>query len=219
MIQSTLIHLLVLCCFVPIATAESTPTDTADKTQAIVDDFASSEHPVRTARRGEWLFENHEATCVADLKLFKQFNNHGPILTWPYRFSEGTVEMEIKPVDCQRVVFTLNGDGHVFRVTLADEREEAPAGKSRVPNRLIAWATKSSKQNKGDTIVPDGMPNLPAVNNQWVKLKLDVDGDIAKLRIGDFESEIKHPALAREKTNVTITFAFGKMSVRNVRIQ
>ena len=174
---------------------------------------------MRRAARGQWTFANHEATCVADPEQFKEFNNHGPILTWPYQFTDGTVEMEIKPVDCQRVVFTLNGDGHVFRVTLADLREDAPGGTSRVPNRLIAWATKSSKENKGDTIVPNGMPDLPAVNNQWVKLKLVIHGGTAKLNIGDFETELKHPALSREKTNVTITFAYGKMSVRNVKIQ
>ncbi|TWU55600.1 hypothetical protein [Rubripirellula reticaptiva] len=84
---------------------------------------------------------------------------------------------------------------------------------------MIAWATKSSKENKGDTIVPDGLPDLPAVNKQWGKLKAVIQDNTMKLNIGEFETEIKHAAMLREKTNVTITFAFGEMSVRNVSIQ
>ncbi|TWU55601.1 hypothetical protein Poly59_19010 [Rubripirellula reticaptiva] len=81
-------------------------------------DFTLSQHAVSKVARGKWKFANHEASCVADAELFKQFNNHDPILTWPNYFTEGTVEMEIKTIDCQRGVFTLNGDGHFFALRL-----------------------------------------------------------------------------------------------------
>jgi hypothetical protein len=183
-----------------------------------IDDFQSPKREGRLAERGAWEIRKGVAKCVADPELYKQFKNHGPILKWPRKFNDGKIEFEMKAQDCQRVVFTLNGDGHVFRVTLADERPEAPAGTSKVPTRVIAWATKSSKQNKGDTIKPEGMPDLPAVNGSWVPVKLQVKGNRAVLSIGDFQSEISHAALARDKTMVMLTFAHGELSVRNFKM-
>ena len=183
-----------------------------------VDDFRSAKREGRLAERGAWQFRDGIASCVADLDLYKQFKNHGPILKWPREFNDAKIEFEMKAEDCQRVVFTLNGDGHVFRVTLADERPDAPAGKSKVPTRIIAWATKSSKQNKGDTIKPEHMPDLPAVNGRWVPVQLTVTGNRAMLSIGDFQSEISHAALERGKNMVMLTFAHGELSVRNFRV-
>ncbi len=186
--------------------------------EEFVDDFRSDELEGRLAERGEWQFQNGIASCVADPDLYKQFKNHGPILKWPREFNDLAIEFEMKAIDCQRVVFTLNGDGHIFRVTLADERPDAPAGKSKVPTRLIAWATKSSKQNKGDTIKPERMPDLPAVNGRWVRVQLNVKGRRATLTIGDFETEITHAALGRDKNMVMLTFAHGELSVRKFRM-
>ena len=180
-----------------------------------VDSFHSSESKQRSAERGAWTFNDGVASCKSDPELYKQYKNHGPILKWPREFQDASIEFEIKAQDCQRVVFTLNGDGHIFRVTLADERPDAPAGTSKVPTRVIAWATKSSKQNKGDTLQPKGMPDLPAINNQWLPVKLAVTGQRAKLQLGKFETEIDHPALARDKNMVMLTFAHGQLSVRN----
>jgi hypothetical protein len=56
-----------------------------------------------------------------------------------------------------------------------------------VPTQMIAWATTSSKENQGDTINPQSMPDLPAVNGKWVQVKLDVKGKRAMLTIGDSE--------------------------------
>ena len=183
-----------------------------------VDDFRSAKREGRLAERGAWQFRDGIASCVADPDLYKQFKNHGPILKWPREFNDAKIEFEMKAEDCQRVVFTLNGDGHVFRVTLADERPDAPAGKSKVPTRIIAWATKSSKQNKGDTIKPQYMPDLPAVNEKWVPVQLTVKGNRAMLTIGDFQTEINHTALERDKNMVMLTFAHGELSVRNFRM-
>ena len=54
------------------------------------------------------------------------------------------------------------------------------AGKWKPTTRLIAWATKSSKENKGDSI--------------------------------------DHAALARDKQEVTLSFASGQLAMRNMRI-
>ena len=201
--------------FAGFALLISTPILADDE---FVDDFRSPKLEGRLAERGEWQFQNGIASCVADPDLYKKFKNHGPILKWPRKFNDATIEFEMKAKDCQRVVFTLNGDGHIFRATLADERPDAPAGQSRVPTRLIAWATKSSKQNKGDTIKPKQMPDLPAVNEQWVRVRLKVEGKHATLSIGEFQTEINHAAIARDKNMVMLTFAHGELSVRNFRM-
>ncbi|WP_372717475.1 hypothetical protein [Novipirellula sp.] len=186
--------------------------------EEFVDDFSAVELEGRVAERGEWQFQNGIASCVADPDLYKQFKNHGPILKWPRQFNDATIEFEMKPTNCQRVAFTLNGDGHIFRVTLADETPGAPAGTSKVPTRIIAWATQSSKQNKGETIKPETLPDLPAINGKWVKMKLEVKGNRATLSIGDFQTELEHAALARDKNMVMLTFAHGEIAVRNFRM-
>lgn len=201
--------LISLVSFIPVYQAN------ADE---FVDEFCTAKLEGRLAERGEWKFENGVANCVADPVLYNKYKNHGPILKWPREFNDATIRFEMKVTDCQRVVFTLNGDGHIFRVTLADERPEAPAGTSKVPTRVIAWATKSSKQNKGDTIKPKSMPDLPAVNGKWVRVRLEVKGEQAILTIGDFQSEITHAALARDKNMVMLTFAHGELAVRNFRM-
>lgn len=187
----------------------------AGATQAWGDDFDDPEFKGRQAERGAWQFNEGVASCVADPVLYKEYKNHGPILKWPRKFEDARIQFEMRARDCQRVVFTLNGDGHIFRVTLADERPDAPAGTSKVPTRLIAWATKSSKQNKGDTIKPEGLPDLSMVNDEWVKVNLGVKGKHAVLAIGDFQAEISHAALARDKSMVMLTFAHGEIAVRN----
>ncbi|MEM1068260.1 MAG: hypothetical protein AAGI63_05150 [Planctomycetota bacterium] len=186
--------------------------------EKFADDFLRVNFEGRLAERGDWQFQDGVASCVSDPVLFKKFKNHGPILKWPREFQDATIEFELKAEDCQRVVFTLNGDGHIFRVTLADERPEASAGQSKVPTRIIAWATKSSKQNKGDTIQPARMPDLPAINGSWVRVQLAVKGNRATLSIGDFQTEIRHASLAREKNMVMLTFAHGQLSVRNFQM-
>lgn len=197
--------------FVSLGALLTTGTIADDK---IVDEFQSAEFKGRVAERGEWQFKDGIASCVSDRDLYRKYRNHGPILKWPREFHDASIEFEMKAADCQRVVFTLNGDGHIFRVTLADERANAPAGQSKVPTRVIAWATKSSKQNKGDTIKPKKMPDLPAVNGKWVPVQLNVKGERATLKIGEFETEIKHAALGRNKNMVMLTFAHGQLAVR-----
>ncbi|WP_250927394.1 hypothetical protein [Aporhodopirellula aestuarii] len=192
----------------------------AAKKEVFTDNFSSSHLDGRDENyaRGQWTYRDNVATAVCDPELYAKHKNHGPMLSWPVTFKEGQIEFEMKATDCQRVVFTLNGDGHVFRVTLADETDACQAGASRVPTRLIAWETKSSKQNKGDTIKPKGLPDLPAIQDQWVRLNLDIEGEHAKLSIGDFQTSLDHPALARDKSAITLTFAHGSLAVRNYRM-
>jgi len=49
-------------------------------------------------------------------------------------------------------------------------------------------------------------------------MKREVKGKRAMLRIGDFQTEINHAALARDKNMVMLTFAHGEVTVRNFRM-
>ena len=130
-------------------------------------------------------------------ELYKKFKNHGPFLKWAREFRDAEIEFEMKAADCQRVVFTLNGDGHIFRITLADETEQSKLGPSKVPT---------------------GMPDVPTINGKWVKVKLSVQGDHADLVIGDFKTSIQHASLVRDKNMVMLTFAHGELAVRGFRM-
>jgi hypothetical protein len=175
----------------------------------INDTFADGS--LHKAGRGTWTYSGEVASCTSDPELYKKFANHGPFLLWVSEFVDGTTSVEFKPSDCQRVVFTFNGDGHIFRVILMD----AESAKRKVSNRIIAWAEQSSKTNNGTISVPEGLPGLVDLNNKWTKLSVIVNDGTADLTIGDFKTTLKHPALKRDKNNITLSFASGKMDIRN----
>jgi len=185
--------------------------------QQLHDDFSANQLDGRVAERGEWKFENNVATCASDPELYEKFKNHGPILKWSREFTDGEIELEFKPTQCHRAVFTLNGDGHVFRLIQANPAVIKKAAARKTQTRIIGWATKSSKENKGDTFSPDGLPDLEQLDGQWVKLKLVVRSGKAKLAINDFDTTIDHASLARPKNMIMLTFAHGEMSVRNFK--
>lgn len=118
----------------------------------IVDDFSKPDWKGRQALRGEWKFENNQASCVADPKLYKKFKNHGPILRWSLAkpFKDGTVKMEFQPKKCQRTVITLNNEtGHVFRIALTDD--------VKAKTRIFGWAHPSKEKDKpAETLAQKG---------------------------------------------------------------
>ncbi|MCB1122722.1 MAG: hypothetical protein KJT03_14310 [Verrucomicrobiae bacterium] len=173
------------------------------------DDFSDPKLELRQALRGEWTYKDGVASCVSDPELYKQFANHGPILRWPVEFTNGTVECEFKPEGCQRVVITLNEDGHVFRISLTEEKN----------TRIFGWIGKSSKENKPETIAKDGVPSVDSIDGQWTRLRLTINGDTGVIQIGDYKATLKHGSLARRKGEFTISFAFGSCAVRNVSVK
>lgn len=173
------------------------------------DDFSDAKLEIRQALRGEWIFKDKVASCVSDPGLYLKFKNHGPILRWPCEINDGTVEFEFKPQGCERVVISLNEDGHVFRVSLKEE-----GGGS-----VFGWIGKSSKENKSQQIVEKGVPSLASLYGQWVKFKLVMKNGAGIIQIGDFKAPIKHDSLAREKGEFTISFASGECAVRNVLVK
>jgi hypothetical protein len=174
-----------------------------------VDDFSNPEFEIRQALRGEWVYEDGVASCVSDPVLYKEFANHGPILRWPATFTDGTVEFEFKPQGCQRVVITLNEDGHVFRISLRE-----PAG-----TKIFGWIGKSSKENKAQDIAKEGVPPIASLEGQWTKVRLVTKGNTGHIQIGDYKAELNHGSIGRRKGEFTISFASGQCAIRNVMVK
>ena len=173
------------------------------------DSFSSPTHETRQALRGDWIFQNGVASCVSDPVLYKEFKNHGPILRWPTEFTDGTVEFEFKPEDCQRIVITLNEDGHVFRMSLREPEN----------TRIFGWIGRSSKENKAKEIAREGVPPLKSINGKWTKVKMTFNGDRAQIQIGDYKADLKHGSIGRKKGEFTFSFAFGSCAIRGVSVK
>ena len=172
------------------------------------DNFASAEHPTRQALRGEWVYDANTATCVSDPVLYKEFKNHGPILRWPCELVDGTLEFEVKPMGCQRLVITFNGDGHVFRISMRDDDG----------SQIKGWIGRSSKENKGDNLAEIPLPKVTDIDGQWVKLILVMKAGKGTLSVGDYAIDLEHGSLARLKKEFTISFASGSCAVRGVNV-
>ena len=182
------------------------PTTWADE---FVDDFSASNRKDRQALRGEWKFADNVASCTADPVLYKKFKNHGPILRWPVEMTDGTVEFEFRAIDVQRLVFTFNEKGHVFRTTLRDDGNSA----------IFGWIGQSSKENKPKNISRDGVPSMKDLNGKlWAVFKMTIQGDEAEILIGNYHAKLQHPSIARKKGEVTISFASGKFLIRDFKI-
>lgn len=181
----------------------------------IVDDFSRADWNGRQALRGEWKFENNQASCVSDPELYKKYKNHGPILRWsPTKpFKDGTIEMEFQPQKCQRLVITLNNKtGHVFRIALTDNKT--------TKTRIFGWAHPSSEKDKpAETLAVKGVPTATEIDGQWVKLRLAIIGSEARVTIGKYSETLQHASIAREKGEFTISFASGECAVRKVSIK
>jgi len=175
----------------------------------LIDEFSGSKHDSRQALRGEWIFQDGVASCLSDPELYKEFKNHGPILRWPAKFTNGTVEFEFKPKDCQRVVITLNEEGHVFRMSLREPERTS----------IFGWIGRSSKENKSKQIAKEGVPSLNQLDGKWTQVKMRFKGNQATIQIGDYEEVLTHDSIGRKKGEFTFSFAFGSCSVRNVRVK
>lgn len=172
------------------------------------DDFSKTRLKSRQALRGDWKFNNGIASCVSDPELYEKFANHGPILRWPAEFTDGTLEFEFQPTDCERVIVTLNEKGHVFRMLFHEPAK----------TKFFGWIGQSSKTNKPKVVAKNGVPSISDLNGKWVKAKIVFNGNSADITYGDYTTKLKHESIGRKKGEFTISFASGKISVRNVRL-
>lgn len=172
------------------------------------DDFSDAKSKTRQALRGDWKFDHGIASCVSDPELYRKFANHGPILRWPAEFTDGTLEFEFQPKDCERVIITLNEKGHVFRMLFHEPAK----------TKFIGWIGQSSRTNKPKVVANEGVPSIGDLNGKWVKAKVVFKGKTADVTYGDYNARLKHESIGRRKGEFTISFASGELSVRNVKL-
>lgn len=167
------------------------------------DDFSEAKLAVRRPARGEWRFQNHVASCTQDDALYAKSKDHGPILFYNQPFQDGTIRFSFKTDGCKTVVFTANGEkGHVFRFvatpTLTSVRAFAPGDEH-----------KSEELAKG--------PGFKA--GEWTDVVVDLRGTKASLKIGNFTKSVESPCYTAAKTNFSIGFSFGTLSVKGVAME
>jgi hypothetical protein len=175
--------------------------------ETLVDDkFTSPELPNRdlAAKRGVWKITDGIATCTQDDALYAKNKDHGPVIWYNVAFTDGTVKFAIKPEKVKTFVFTLNGEGHVFRFVTA------PTGTG-----VRAWPQGS---HDGVSLL-ESKPGTPSLKDgAWLQAELKFEGKRCTFKLGDFHQTFEHDAIARTKTKMGLGFAFGTLAVRDVSI-
>lgn len=175
----------------------------AADTPRLTDTFASADHPVRRAQRGPWQFVDGVGSCTQDDALYKKFKDHGPILFYDFAHQDAVVRFAYRADPAVKtVVFTANGaDGHVFRfVTSARGTSVRAFPPDEADHKSIAVGKPGPALKAGD----------------WVPVEVRLQGAKATVRIGsDFVQTFEHPSFARPKTNLSLGFSFGTLSVRD----
>lgn len=169
------------------------------------DDFSSAKHEHRRAARGPWKFTGNTASCTQDDELYKKNKDHGPILFYDLAYTDALIEFAVKPDAANKtIVFTANGeDGHIFRVVFG------PAGAG------IRAFPADSKEHKSVSVGQEKGFKLKA--DEWTPVSVDLRGPKATLKVGDhFTKTYEHASFARPKTNLSIGFSFGTVSVKDV---
>lgn len=169
------------------------------------DDFSSAKHEQRRAARGEWKFADNAATCTQDDALYKKNKDHGPIIFYDLAYTDALIQFAVKPDAANKtLVFTANGEnGHIFRVGFG-ERGAA----------IRAFPT-DSKEHKA--ISAGQEKDLKLKPGEWTKVSVDLRGPKATLKVGDtFTKTYEHASFARPKTNLSVGFSFGTVSVKDV---
>lgn len=168
------------------------------------DDFSAAKLEHRRAVRGEWKFAEGIASCTQNDELYKKNKDHGPIIFYDLAYTDATIRFSYQPdAAVKSVVFTCNGtDGHVFRfVTSA-----AGTGMRAFP--------ADAKDHQSIALAQEKALVLKA--GEWVPVTITLRGAKATVKIGDFEKTYEHASLARSKSNLSVGFAFGTLSVKSV---
>jgi hypothetical protein len=84
------------------------------------DDYSSETSQGPRARRGEWKFVDHIASCMQTDELHNYFQNHGPIIFCDLGFTDREIRFQFKTGDARSFAFTGNGENvHVLRMIIS----------------------------------------------------------------------------------------------------
>jgi hypothetical protein len=170
----------------------------------LTDDFSPAENPARKALRGAWSIADGAATCAQDDELYKKHKNHGPILIYDLKYEDAVIEFAFKPdAATKSLVFTANGeDGHIFRIVIGAKNASIRAFPADAKDHAsIALAT---------------LPELKLVPGEWTPVRVELRGPHASVKVGNFTGSYEHASLTRAKTNLTVGFSFGTLSVKSL---
>ncbi|MBI1352952.1 MAG: hypothetical protein GC160_01310 [Acidobacteria bacterium] len=156
--------------------------------------------------RGEWTSAGGILSVTQDDALYKKYKNHGPIVFYDLPLGDSKISFEVKLADAKRFVFTLNGaKGHVFRLL-----QQADGGVA------LAFADVDGKHvsKRMDESVP------AVVNGEWVRYQIENRGEQVSIHVGDaFRKTVRDASYGKEKTNLSLSFHFGTMQVRNLSVE
>lgn len=171
------------------------------------DDFSDPKLATRRAMRGDWKFADNAATCTQDDELYKKNKDHGPILFYDLAHTDAAIRFAVKPgANNKTLVFTCNGaDGHVFRIVFS----QLGAGIRAFP--------PEEKDHK--SIALGNEKDLKLKSGEWTNVSVELRGPKATLKVGDFSKTYEHASVARAKTNLSIGFSFGTVSVKDLAVE
>ena len=171
------------------------------------DDFSAPKIQQRRAMRGGWKFADKTATCTQDDELYKKSKDHGPILFYDLAYTDAAIRFSVKPdASTKTVVFTANGEkGHVFRIVF-----------SATGAALRAFPT-DSKDHKSIALANEASVKLTP--GEWTRVSIELRGSKAIVRVGDFTKTYEHASISAAKTNLSIGFSYGTLSVKDLVVE
>jgi hypothetical protein len=165
------------------------------------DDFLLPDFAGRRALRGEWKFAEGSATCTQDDALYKKNKDHGPILFYDLAYTDAVIHFAVKPDAANKmVVFTANGaEGHVFRLVFSQAGMAARAfPPEEKDHKSISLGNEAAVKLKTDG---------------WTMVSVELRGTKATVKVGEFTKTYEHASIARAKTNLSVGFSYGTVSV------
>lgn len=170
------------------------------------DDFSTPKLATRRASRGEWKFADNAATCTQDDELYKKNKDHGPILFYDLAYTDAAIRFAVKPDAANKaVVFTANGEGHVFRLVFSG----AGMGVRAFP--------PESKVHKSISLGNEAAVKLKA--GEWTNVSVELRGSKATVKVGEFTKTYEHASIARAKSNLSVGFSYGTVSVKDLAVE
>lgn len=171
----------------------------------LTDDFSDPDLKTRRASRGDWVMEGGIAKVTQNDELYKQFKDHGPIIFYDIDHKDAVIEFSYKPEDVKSFVFTVNGtDGHVFRTVTSAAGTSFRAFPPSDDHKSIALHQLKT----------------PIAQGEWTSMKIELKGPKATVTIGENDPiTVEHPSLDKAKTNTSVGFSFGTLSVKGFSVR
>jgi hypothetical protein len=168
------------------------------------DDFSDAKFATRRAMRGDWKFADKAAICTQDDELYKKNKDHGPILFYDLAYTDAAIRFAVKPGTANKmIVFTANGaESHLFRLVFSE------AGMA-----VRAFPT-DSKEHKAVALANEATVKLKP--GEWTNVSIELRGTKATVKVGEFTKSYEHAAISAAKTNLSVGFSFGTVSVKDL---